>query len=155
MPLGWLKHWANLSDSLSVCCHQSCILRAEVHQANKWKITTEIHTNNKKMKTRKMRNTSNSKGSGSKIENRRHFFPSHSTPAARACRRASYKLQRDPYVFTKRSKPSQWTWLLWPEIPSKTRRVSNRRLRSSLLWKTTASRNKCKEWLFGAQIVQN
>lgn len=102
----------------------------------------------KKIKTRKMRNTSNSKGSGSKIENRRHFFPSHSTPAARACRRASYKLQRDPYVFTKRSKPSQWTWLLWPEIPSKTRRVSNRRLRSSLLWKTTASRNKWKECFF-------
>ena len=50
-----------------------------------------------------MRNTSNSKGSGSEIENRRHFFPSHSTPAARAFWRASYKLQRDQYVFTKRS----------------------------------------------------
>ena len=122
------------------------------------KLQTKINSHKQqqqKIKTRKMRNTSNSKASGSEIENPRHFFPFHSTPAARACGRASYKLPRDQYVFTKRSKPSQWTWLLWPEIPSKTLRVSNCRLRSSLLWKTTASRNKCKEWVFGTQIVQN
>ena len=150
--------WDTGRISLIFC--QCVAIKAASFELKSTKLTNEKLQNkftqtNKKSRQERWEIPQIPKGGGSEIENRRHFFPSHSTPAARACRRASYKLQRELYVFTKRSKPSQWTWLLWPEIPSKTRRVSNCRLRSLLLWKTTASRNKCKEWFFGAQILQN
>ena len=90
--------WDTGRISLILC--QCVAIKAASFQLKSTKLTNEKLQNKftqtkKKMKTRKMRNTSNSKGSGSAIENRSHFFSYHSTPAARACGRASYKLQRD------------------------------------------------------------